>query len=81
MGKYLRRRFKRRENGLTLTREKQLKMIETFIDENGVTQLPRDARLQNKLTREEAVALNEAAAQAFRDAGPLAKKKAEDEEE
>ena len=63
-----------------MSREEQDKMIATFIEKNGVTRLARDARLDMH-SMKEAEVVNEAEAQALRDAGPAAKKEAESEEE
>ena len=69
---------------VSLSREEQDKMIAAFIEKNGVTRLPPDARLGPKVVAQaeaEAQVANEAEAQALRDAGPAAKKEAETEEE
>jgi len=65
---------------VSLSREEQDKMIAAFIEKNGVTRLARDARLDMH-SMKEAEVVNEAEAQALRDAGPDAKKEAETEEE
>lgn len=63
-----------------LSREEQDKMIAAFIKKHGATRLARDARL-DMYSMKEAAEVNEAEAQALRDAGPLAKKEAETKKE
>ena len=66
---------------VSLSREEQDKMIVEFIEKNGATRLPRDARLSTKLSVKEAAVANEAEAQALRDAASASKKESESKEE
>ena len=62
---------------VNLSREEQDKMIAAFIEKNGATRLPPDARL-GKRAIAEAEAMNAAEAQAMNDAGPAEVEKAEE---